>query len=266
MASDHDVHHYEERFDPDAYLIMCFKFVQEYAAPLEVLKTIFDEIDLKENSKYLDYGAGPTIVHAISATGNPSISEVYFAEYTTGNRKAMQKWFDQEKDAFDWLPFFRYVVENLEGNSKGTVNRVEKLRRNTKAIVPCDITKERIIAENYEGPYDVISVVGVFARAKNRDEFQCYVNKICKLLAPGGFLIIGWWEPGVAKCDDYYYTIGSEVFRDLTLDKQFVSKSMENAGLINVRSKRAAWEVADAKDGYSGHSKLALNFHWGKMK
>ena len=38
---------------------------------------------------------------------------IVFGEYTERNREVLQMWLDKEPDAFDFTPFFKYVVQDL---------------------------------------------------------------------------------------------------------------------------------------------------------
>ena len=37
---------------------------------------------------------------------------INFGEYTERNREVIQMWLDKEPDAFDFTPFFKYVVQD----------------------------------------------------------------------------------------------------------------------------------------------------------
>ena len=67
-------------------------------------------------------------------------------------------WLDKDPNAFDFIPFFKYVVQDLEGKGEDEViKRQDELRALVKGVIPCDTLNDPILTvPGYEGPYDVI--------------------------------------------------------------------------------------------------------------
>ena len=65
-------------------------------------------------ARVLELGGGPVIVPLISAA--LFVSEIMFSEYAEDNRAQVQLWKDNDPSAYDWMPYTRYVVNELEGN------------------------------------------------------------------------------------------------------------------------------------------------------
>lgn len=63
--------------------------------------------------RLLDFGTGPTIHTLISAT--QWFKEITLSEYAAPLRNELVKWRSGDKDAHDWRPFFKYVMD-LEGS------------------------------------------------------------------------------------------------------------------------------------------------------
>ena len=60
--------------------------------------------------------------------------------------------------AHDWDQYFRHIVQELEGkDNHAVVERKQKLRQVIKAVVPCDITADPPIEDEFKGPYDVVT-------------------------------------------------------------------------------------------------------------
>ena len=181
--------------------------------------------------RVLDYGCGPTICHAISAAGIPNASEIVLAEYTARNREAVQQWLDKDPSAFDWSPYFKYVVQTLEGKTEQQVAEREERMRSLIKVVPCDITLDPPIEKGYKGPYDiVISSMCLESSCESIEEYRASVSKLSSLLKPGGLLLILSTEKQPEE-EQTYYRVGSQYFYDLKISCDAVLSSIKEAGL-----------------------------------
>ena len=63
--------------------------------------------------KVLDYGCGPVLAYDISPAAGVK-AEVVLAEYDEKCRNALQDWLDGNPSAWDWTPYIKYVVCELE--------------------------------------------------------------------------------------------------------------------------------------------------------
>ena len=80
------------------------------------------------------------------------------ADLVESCRDTVQLWLDKSPNAHDWTPFFRYVVQTLEGKGEEEiVRREEQLRKAVKAVIYCDLLEDPPVPPGYEGPnYDVV--------------------------------------------------------------------------------------------------------------
>lgn len=147
------------------------------------------------NLTMLEFGGGPSIYTLISAC--PFVREIVFAELTEANRKEVEEWQKRGSSSHDWSPFFKYVLQKLEGKSeKEAKQREEELRKKITHIIPCDINKtnplqlkEFPIAD--QPKFDIISTTACLEAAVKSDDAYCEaVAKLSKLLKPGGHLIM----------------------------------------------------------------------------
>ena len=82
----------------------------------------------KRNLRVLHFGGGPAIYDLISAA--PYAEEIIFAEYSQENRKEVAAWRERSPDAYDWSPYFRFVLQRLEGKgSEEALVREAELRK-----------------------------------------------------------------------------------------------------------------------------------------
>ena len=110
---------------------------------------------LPNGLKVLDYGSGPSILSIISAA--TKASEIVLSDYTDNNRKFLCQWLDRNSVAFDWSPYFHFVVKELEGKRESEVEeRQEQVRKLVKAVVHCDLTQDPPIDRSYDQLYDIV--------------------------------------------------------------------------------------------------------------
>ena len=118
---------FEKYFDVQQYLherytvfnpVRCF--------PLRELHKLCAELKAgPKNLSVLDIGSGPNIANFISVA--PYTSKIVSAEYATPNRAALTAWLENQEDAFDWKPYFKMVVTEMEGKDEREVERRETL-------------------------------------------------------------------------------------------------------------------------------------------
>ena len=178
--------------------------------------------------KVLDFGCGPVVANIISAAG--VVEEVVLAEYTEGNRKAIQDWLNNDPSAWNWKPFFDYVVVSLEGKSADeAVEREKRLRSIVKGVIPCDVTKDPPIALGYEGPYDIVMcLLSIETGCLTQEEYRAAVKRVSTLIKVDGFLLLystiryDTSKPG-------WFKVGSETFMEISLSFEFVSATLRDA-------------------------------------
>ena len=158
-------------------------------------------------------------------------SSIVLADYTEENRDAVQRWLSGDSTAFNWDPYLKYIVETLEELPSDEVEkRKAVIRSAVKAIVSCDITQEQPIEEGYEGPYNiVITSLCLDTVCQSESEYKQAISKIAKLVKLGGHLLLYSTE-SESSGQLIPYTIGSEVFYDLSLSRSFVQSTLEKVG------------------------------------
>ena len=104
----------------------------------------------------LDFSGGPVILDYVSAA--PHVSEIVHSAYKEDERKEIELWKNDNKDAHNWSPYVKYVVNEIEG-LKGDAawqERVALLRSKITCIVSCNIFDERPITPT-EDSFSIIS-------------------------------------------------------------------------------------------------------------
>ena len=177
--------------------------------------------------KVLDFGCGPVVANVISAAR--VATEVVLAEYTEEGRSAVRMWLEEDPNAFNWSPYFKYVVQTLEGGTvEATEEREKRLRSIVKGVVHCDITQAQPIEIGYQGPYDVvISCLCILNACKTTDDFLKAVGKLATLVKSKGHLLLSFVEPKEAIGVDNY-KIGNKTYSALAVDRTFIQSALRN--------------------------------------
>ena len=189
--------------------------------------------------KILEIGCGPVLAWQISAA--PHASEIVFAELVESNRDAIHLWLDKDPRAHDWTPFFRHVVQTLEGKGEEEIaKREEQLRRTVKAVIPCDATEDPPVPLGFEGPYDVVmeSAMSTIV-SKNEDDFLAFWARLATILKPGGTLISRCYLVENHPALNHTYLVGGAKFVALNVSEEILRSCLEKVGFSNIKLEKS---------------------------
>ena len=231
--------------DATAYLEVCFKpksvynVIKEFA--LEQVHRFYTENRFMISStsdstlKVLDYGCGPVLAYTISAAGLLNV-EIVLAEYSSDCCTAIMKWVNEDPSAWNWLPYIKHVVRDLEGKSEiEALEREKCLRKSIKAVVACDITQDPPIAEGFDEPYDIVmSMLCIENGCLTRDDYRAAVKRISTLVKSGGTFLL---YSSIRNREEHdqtpgYYHVGETKHVQIALPLQFVLMTLEENGFI----------------------------------
>ena len=225
-----------ESFDSLAYIKRKYSQMNELiAVPLREMHQVWDALvkDGRKDLRVLDFGCGPVPVYLCSAPR--ASSEIVFAEYGKGNRDILQMWLDKDVSSPDYTPFFKFVVQELEGitNEIAVLERQDELRRLVKAVVPCDCTKDPPIDHGFDGPYDIINCSLCLAVASTTlEEYSLYLGRLIKMLRFGGRLFLNSIEAH-NEADTFSYPTGtdnSQFFNSLSMNEDSLTFVLNENG------------------------------------
>ena len=184
----------------------------------------------------LDYGTGPTLCLAISSV--TKASEIVLSDYTEANRSALRQWLNEDPTAYDWSPYFDYVVRELEGREESEVKERQKMVRNAvKAVVHCDLSQDCPIEEGFDRQYDVVtSSLCVCAAVQTHEEYRQGFAKLGKLVKPGGTMMI--YEAERIKNCIGVYPVENTNFRYVGVTSEFAVQALKDAGFTNITVQR----------------------------
>ena len=129
---------------------------------------------------------------------------------------------------------------DLEGKSEEEVPiRAELVRKVIKAVVPCDVHSDSPIPSQYVDQYD-INIVTEFlclpAACATKEEYIAALFRLCALVKPGGTILLCELEGKEEEAPTpTSYHVGSQIFSDLQISKEFKSMMLKQAGFSNVK-------------------------------
>ena len=158
-------------------------------------------------------------------------------------------------------PFFKYVVQSLEGLGEEEVTkRQEDVRKLIKAVVKCDIHMDPPIQSGYEGPYDVIfSSLCLECACSSLEEYEVAMTKLATLLKPGGRIVLRCVE-GEDSTPTEFYMVGAYKFVALTVTESFIRSTLEKAGFYNISLKQQLREDPGVNIAQEASDYYAMSF------
>ena len=225
---------YETSFDVQQYLQSYDQFHIIRSFPLDELHKLYLELKAEPDTlSVLDIGTGPCIAHAISVA--PYASKIVWAEYTASNRAALTAWLQNQKDAHDWMPWFKKIVIEMEGKDEIEVERrANMLREKVKAVVPCDITTDPPIPQEYMRQYDIVqSILCLQAACQTKEECLAGIARMAPLVKPGGKIILYFVDQ--ERAQKAFYCVGSEMFFSLPISKDSIVKEIKSSGFCDLK-------------------------------
>ena len=173
---------------------------QEYLLKLFSDITIFQDVDTYVNffSQFpdnslamLDYGGGPNVFPLI--VGAEKVVRYVHSDYAKNNRDEVERWQKMDSRAFNWKGNIRRClqVEGKVGTDEEVSRREERMRTVLDAVVYCDAKSDKVVAEGFEGPYDIVTcslcLECVFESVEAITEA---IGRISTLVKPGGYFLL----------------------------------------------------------------------------
>ncbi|XP_064646548.1 nicotinamide N-methyltransferase-like [Lineus longissimus] len=229
---------YKTHFDPKIYLENYHKQESRfYDKMLDMLHKLVAAGEIRDGSRLLDVGSGPSIYSVISAGSR--CSDIICSDYATQSLDEILKWVNSDHDAHNWQRYFEYVCK-LEGKSDEWKLRQDHIRQAIKRVVPCDVHQENPLAPLVLEPFDVItSSLCLEAACCDESAYRSAVKHVTSLLKPGGKLFMA----GV-QGETFYY-VGKKKFNTFPLSNEIIESAFAKVGLTNLQ-----WynETSDIKE------------------
>jgi len=138
----------------------------------------------------LEFGSGPYLHTLISAA--PYVSKIYHTDFLEECRREVLLWKNKDSTAYDWSPYFKFVVNTLEGQAgmDAVDERQALLRSKLKDSLFLDM-KANDPLPSHPGSFDIIYTgFCIESIASSLEEYKVIMKKVFSLLNPNGFLIM----------------------------------------------------------------------------
>ncbi|XP_075460168.1 nicotinamide N-methyltransferase-like [Ascaphus truei] len=169
----------------------------------------------------IEIGCGPTIFQVISSCEH--FKKIYLTDYSEANLQEVDRWLNDEEDAFDWTPYMKYVC-NLEGGRTTPEEKSDKIRKSV-TLMRCDVTQANPMQPAVLPLADCVIISECLTSAcKTLEDFTAALKNISSLLNPGGYLILSDILGGS------YYLVGEANFPVLPLEEKFIKRAMADVG------------------------------------
>ncbi|KAM5163579.1 indolethylamine N-methyltransferase-like [Mantella aurantiaca] len=191
----------------------------------------------------IDISVGSFIHHLYSASN--SFQEIVVLKSIEKCIMELSRWLHDRTGAYDWTHTSAAAAE-LEGNRDQLEEKESRLKSSIKQILKCDFEEENITSPVELPLADCVLCIWILdVICKNEDEYMRNLEKILKLLKPGGKLLL------FALLDGTYFTAGGELLHMFTHDDAFVKKALSKLGLVidycAVQRRRNVSDLIDYK-------------------
>ncbi|XP_077314083.1 indolethylamine N-methyltransferase-like [Lithobates pipiens] len=138
----------------------------------------------------------------------------------------LNRWLHDRTGAYDWSHTSSAAAE-LEGTRDELQEKEMRLRSSIVQILKCDFEQENITSPVLLPLADcIISAWLLEMISKNEDEYMKNLEKIIKLLKPGGQLLL------IGALDTTYWFAGGERFHCFKYNEEFVKNAFGKLGLV----------------------------------
>ena len=161
------------------------------------------------------------------------MAEIVHGAYTDDERKEIKLWKNDAVGAYNWNPYIKQVVSEIEGLEGDLVvqERAELLRSKIK-VASCNINDDPPVEETDRMFSIICTSYTLEVASKTIDDLKSGVKKLVKLLRLGGYLVILLDE------DESYYMIGGTKMPVLPVSLDQLKEAVVEAGCIVLMCER----------------------------
>ncbi|XP_068103259.1 indolethylamine N-methyltransferase-like [Hyperolius riggenbachi] len=172
----------------------------------------------------IDLSMGSFIHHLYSACD--IFKDIIILKLNEKCNMETSKWKDSRTGAFNWNHALAHVAK-LEGKSAQIQDKDEQLKAVISHVISCDFENENITHPVVLPLADCITSVFLMEGiCKDEDDYMKHLEKISKLLKPGGHLIL------IGVLNTSYYIVGGGKFYGFQFDDRFVKNALSKLGFV----------------------------------
>jgi hypothetical protein len=234
---------YLEKWNANAYLNFYNIYDNNVVLPMlnfqisNVIK-ILDQyaIDMKLNKieqTVLEFGGGPCLWSSLLLA--QYFNKIWFCDYTPSNLRCVQDWLDEKSNAFNWKPFFNYVLDMKQGHHDNEIEYETKLFSALKngQIFRCDVNGKNSlfiddsVRDNNQQQFDMIySSCCLESACSSYDIFRQTIRRFSDILKPEGLLLICAYRNSTS------YVFNGDKFTDLPLTEEIIRTTFVETGYL----------------------------------
>ncbi|KAM5163564.1 indolethylamine N-methyltransferase-like [Mantella aurantiaca] len=172
----------------------------------------------------IDVSLGSFIHHLYSASNY--FQDIVVLKSSEKCIMELSRWLHDRTGAYDWTHTSAAAAE-LEGNRDQHQEKESCLKSSIKQILKCDFEEENITSP-VELPLADCIISGWILEtiSKNEDEYMRNLEKMLKLLKPGGHLLL------ISAIDITYFNAGGERLHMFTHNESLVKNALSKLGLV----------------------------------
>ncbi len=181
---------YTTAFDPIEYLNECYpKPDIEYRLTIQLMVDALGNVP--DGLLALEFGGGPTL-YSVAVLAE-RMREIHFCDYVSENLDEVQRWLNNDSNAFNWDPFIKVFLKErrLPATAAAIAQHVAKMRRKVTAVTRCDALSNTPLGPNATHYDLVIAQNCTDVAAATISEWMQIMHNINTLVAPGGWLLVG---------------------------------------------------------------------------
>jgi hypothetical protein len=205
------LHEYYSRVEPTEKLTLKF-----------LLRTLEQ---LPAPRRALEFGAGPTLHHALALCGRAR--EIHVADLLSANLRAIDLWCANKSTSHDWSQFTREILRLEDAgvaNDAAVARREALLRRRLTCVLRADARRVHPLGANCAG-YDLVtSFFCADSSTLSLQEWLDCMRNIVSLVAPGGTLVVG------ALCRCKRWRVGGKQHPSPCIDERHMQFAFDRAG------------------------------------
>ena len=170
----------------------------------------------------------------------PYVAEIIHSDYVKACRDEVLLWKRNHRDAHDWLPYFKHVVNTLEGQpgQDAVIERMEMARDKLKAVLFCDVKNAAILPGNVHvgKKFDIIlSTWCIENVVTSVEEYGNILKHVGLMLNPNGFFVT------IANMKSTYYRFDGKQYPSFPITEEDIVSSLKEAG-FNIRFKNCYYK------------------------
>ncbi|XP_068099841.1 indolethylamine N-methyltransferase-like [Hyperolius riggenbachi] len=172
----------------------------------------------------IDISLGPLIHHLYAACD--VFKNIIILKLNESCNMETSRWANTRTGAYNWNHTSAHAAK-LEGKSAQIEDKEEQLKTAISHIVSCDFDNENVTHPVVLPLADCITSLWILdVTSKNKDDYMRNLEKMSKLLRPGGHLIL------VSALNISYFMVGADSIHCFKSDESFVKNALHKLGFV----------------------------------